>query len=118
VAIDADTREIVAYSIVKVGFFEHDRLRLEGYGLKLHPTTDCNYAPSVADTWQGCGLGNAMFQQIKSDLSAIGIQRMILWGGVQSNNEKAIRFYRKNGFKTLGTFEYNGWNEDMILEIG
>lgn len=116
-ALDPATRAIVAYAIVKVGFFEHDRFRLEGYGLKLDSRTDCNYAPSVADAWQGCGLGNAMFQQIKSDLSAGGITRMILWGGVQSDNEKAIRFYRKNGFKTLGSFEYHGMNEDMILEI-
>ena len=117
-AFDHITREIVAYAIVKIGFFQHDRFRLEGYGLKPDSATDCNYAPSVADEWQGCGLGYAMFQQIKSDLSSRGIRRIILWGGVQSENEKAIRFYRKNGFKTLGTFEYNGWNEDMILEIG
>ncbi|MEI7829612.1 MAG: GNAT family N-acetyltransferase [Prolixibacteraceae bacterium] len=118
VAIDNATLEIIAYAIVKIGFFEHDRSRLEGYGLKLDPTTDCNYAPSVADAWQSCGLGNDMFQQIKSDLSARDIKRMILWGGVQSDNEKAIRFYRKNGFQTLGSFAYHGWNEDMILEIG
>jgi ribosomal protein S18 acetylase RimI-like enzyme len=118
VAIDTTTLAIVAYAIIKIGFFEHDRFRLEGYGLKLDPVTDCNYAPSVADGWQGCGLGNAMFRQIKSDLLGRGFKRMILWGGVQSDNEKAIRFYRKNGFKTLGTFEYHGWNEDMFLEIG
>jgi GNAT superfamily N-acetyltransferase len=118
VAIDNTTHEIIAYAILKIGFFEHDRFRLEGCGLKLDSRTDCNYAPSVADAWQGCGLGNAMFQQIKSDLSAKGIRRMILWGGVQSDNEKAIRFYRKNGFQTLGTFAYHGWNEDMILDIG
>lgn len=118
VAIDSATRKIVAYAIVKIGYFEHDRFRLEGYGLKLDSATDCNYAPSVADAWQGCGLGNAMFQQIKSDLSAKGIKRIILWGGVQRDNPKAIRFYHKNGFKTLGTFAYHGWNEDMILEIG
>ncbi|MEI8366663.1 MAG: GNAT family N-acetyltransferase [Parachlamydiaceae bacterium] len=117
-AFDHTTREIIAYAIVKIGFFEHDRFRLEGYGLRLDSTTDCIYAPSVADKWQSCGLGNAMFQQIKSDLSARGIRRIILWGGVQSDNKRAIRFYLKNGFKTLGTFEYQGLNEDMILEIG
>jgi len=40
-----------------------------------------------------------------------------LWGGVQRYNEKATRFYLKNGFKRLGSFEYNGWNEDMMLDI-
>ena len=40
--------------------------------------------------------------------------RFILWGGVQSNNERALRLYHKFGFRTLGYFDYNGLNTDMI----
>ena len=117
IAEDLLTQRIVAYSIVKIGCLQHDRFRLQSYNLLLNNQTDCTFAPSVADLWQGYGIGNALFQLILSDLQQKGIKRMFLWGGVQSNNEKAINFYLKIGFKRLGQFEYNGLNDDMILDI-
>ncbi len=117
IALDNLTKEIIAYSVLKIGCLQHDRFRLESYGLKLNLYTDCTYAPSVADLWQSYGVGNALFQYLLSDLKSKGIKRIILWGGVQCDNEKAIGFYLKNGFKRLGRFEYNGWNEDMMLDI-
>jgi len=117
IAEDILTKKIVAYSILKIGYLPHDRFRLESYGLSPNQQTDCTFAPSVADLWQGCGIGNALFQLILSDLQPKGIKRMFLWGGVQSNNEKAINFYLKIGFKRLGQFEYNGLNDDMILDM-
>jgi len=109
------TKKIVAYSILKTGYLPHDRFRFESYGLLPDQQTDCTYAPSVADAWQSCGLGNALFHYIISELKAKGFKRVLLWGGVQSDNEKAISFYLKNGFKLLGHFDYNGLNDDMIL---
>jgi len=114
---DILSKKIVAYSVLKIGYLPHDRFRLESFGLSPDPQTDCTYAPSVADQWQSCGVGNALFHYILSDLKAKGFKRILLWGGVQSNNEKAINFYLKNGFKRLGQFEYNGLNDDMILDI-
>jgi ribosomal protein S18 acetylase RimI-like enzyme len=38
-------------------------------------------------------------------------------GGVQSDNENAINFYTKAGFKMLGSFEHFGTNYDMMLTI-
>ena len=46
----------------------------------------------------------------------VGFRRTGLWGGVQCNNEKAVNFYLKHGFRILGQFEYNGWNYDMVLD--
>ena len=116
-AVDNLTKEIIAYAVLKIGYLQHDRSRLESYGLTLNHQTDCTYAPSVADEWQSLGIGNALFHYLLSDLKSSGIKRIILWGGVQRYNEKATRFYLKNGFKRLGSFEYNGWNEDMMLDI-
>jgi ribosomal protein S18 acetylase RimI-like enzyme len=44
---------------------------------------------------------------------------MILWGGVFSNNKRAIAFYEKNGFKKLGSFlsPNNKMSIDMIMTI-
>jgi GNAT superfamily N-acetyltransferase len=115
-AIDYQTDEIIAYSIVRTGFLEHDRHRLESYGLILEPETDAAFAPSVADEWQSFGIGNHMFHFILDDLKSKGIQRIILWGGVQCSNEKAVNYYKKNNFRILGEFWYNGANYDMILD--
>jgi len=118
IAQDIDNLEIIAYSVIHLGYLEHDRARLQSFGLTPDSITDCTFAPSVADEWQSLGIGNQLFQFILLELKRIGLKRIILWGGVQCNNEKSVNFYKKNGFKTLGKFEYNGWNFDMVLEIG
>jgi len=116
VAQDIDTSELIAYSIIRIGYLEHDHFRLQSYGLSLDNKTDCTFAPSVADEWQSCGVGDHLFSFICTELKGYGIQRIILWGGVQCDNRKAVNFYHKNGFRTLGHFEYSGQNMDMILE--
>ena len=118
IALDTDTSEIVAYSVIKQGYLEHDGYRLQSYGLVLNDNTDCTFAPSVADRWQSLGVGNSLFHFILDDLKAKGIKRIILWGGVQSDNLKAVNYYLKNEFKKIGQFEYNGSNDDMVLDIG
>ena len=117
VALEEESQKIAAYSVIKPGFIEHDQIRLESYGLTLSLQTDCTYAPSVADAWQSCGVGNLMFQFILDDLKSKGFSRIILWGGVQADNVKAVNFYRKNGFQEVGRFEHNGNNIDMTHDI-
>lgn len=117
-AKSAKTGAIVAYAPVKRGYLEHDRPRLEAYGLSLSQHTDCTFAPSVADNWQGQGLGGQLFNFIQTELQARGIRRVILWGGVQASNAAALRFYEKMGFRVLGGFDYEGGNWDMVKEWG
>jgi diamine N-acetyltransferase len=117
VAYDQATATIVAYAILKMGYLEHDGPRLQSYGLLLNHKTDCTFAPSVADAWQGCGVGNNLFQFILLDLKNTSANRIILWGGVQADNDKALHYYEKNGFKILGQFNNNGDNYDMILDL-
>ena len=117
IAQDIETSAIIAYSIIKIGFLEHDAFRLQSYGLNLDGKTEATFAPSVADNWQSQGIGNALFQYILSDLKRLEIRRIILWGGVQADNLRAVNYYRKHGFQTLGEFHYNGLNLDMALQI-
>lgn len=117
VAVVPESGEIIAYAILRSGFLLHDSARLESYGLTLNHNTDCTFAPSVADSWQNCGIGDLLFQFIRSEMKENGLKRIILWGGVQADNDKAVNFYRKNGFQALGCFEYNGLNLDMALEL-
>jgi GNAT superfamily N-acetyltransferase len=117
VALDIETNRIVAYSIIRIGYLGHDKIRLQSYGLTLDNTADCTFAPSVADLWQGCGVGNKLFHFILSDLKINKIRRIILWGGVQVDNDRAVSYYKRNGFKILGQFSHNGENYDMIFDV-
>lgn len=115
--IATEENRIIAYAILRQGFLQHDAPRLSSYGVNLNPDTDASFAPSVADDWQGRGLGRELFSYIINDLRGGNVTRLILWGGVQTANQRAIRYYQQLGFRTLGYFEYHGWNADMVYEI-
>lgn len=116
-AVNPENQELIAYAITQRGVLEHDRLRLQAYRLELSDTTDCTFAPSVADAWQGKGVGGLLLNFIEADLLEGGFKRIVLWGGVQSSNHNAVSFYVKNGFCMLGEFEHNGGNYDMVKNI-
>ena len=116
VAIECHTTFIVAYFIIKNGWFDFETGRYQSYGLNSEPF-DCTIAPSVAEFWQGKGLGSIFFRYTRKYLFLQdSINRFFLWGGVQSSNKRALKFYKKNGFKVLGHFEHNGDNTDMMLK--
>lgn len=113
-----ESQEIIAYSIIKRGYVLNDKKRLEEIGIQLHPQTDCTFAPSVADDWQSHGLGKMMFDFLKIELQKQGFKRIILWGGVQATNEKAINYYLKYHFKKIGSFENKEIdNFDMLMDL-
>ena len=117
IAVEVNTGKIIAYAILKKGILEHDHQRLNSYGIQPDHQSDCTYAPSVADDWQGRWLGTTLFKYILSDEEKMNFRRIILWGGVQADNKRAIRFYLHNGFTILGEFQYNGNNFDMIYNL-
>ena len=97
---DCECDEIVAYSIVKTGIVDCDFERFRSYGLNLNNASDYTFAPSVADGWQSCGIGSIMLQFILHELKQADVNRLFLWGGVQSKNKKAVNYYKKFGFRT------------------
>ena len=117
IAREKESGKIIAYAIVKNGYLEHDFHRLHAYGTEPDNFKDCTYAPSVADEWQGMGVGFHLFRFILSKLKSEGFHRIFLWGGVQAGNQPAVEFYRRNGFYILGTFQHNGENYDMVFDI-
>lgn len=115
IAVSGNTN-IVAYTIVKSGWVESDSSRLTSYG--LIPSDECSLAPSVADGWQSRGIGSKFFKYVVGQIkSNNNVNRIVLWGGVQSGNSKAIGFFKSLGFMTLGEFKHNGKNLDMFLQI-
>jgi diamine N-acetyltransferase len=110
-------KTIIAYTVVKKGWLDFEHQRLNSYGLNMRPG-DFTIAPSVADNWQGMGIGSTFLEYVIHFLSKnLQMKRLILWGGVQRDNERAVRLYQKQGFRVLGHFEYHGLNTDMIFEM-
>lgn len=117
VAIDPSSEKIVAYTVMKKGYLHHDYPRLQQYGINISYDDCYTIAPSVTDEWQSEGVGQLLFNYVLNEIKNRNVKQLILWGGVQIDNIKAVRFYQKNGFRSLGHFQYNGLNEDMMLPL-
>jgi len=116
--IENNSTFIIGYAIIKLGCIEHDIPRLSSYHINPNPLTDATYAPSIADDWQGKGIGKLLWKTVRNYLQQHQKKRVILWGGVQADNHIAVNYYHKNGFVTIGQYEYNGkQNMDMLCII-
>ncbi len=118
VAIDPASGKIVAYMLIKQGMIEWDMQRYAQRNQYYESATTVTFAPSVADEWQSSGLGTVMNNLIETDLKERKIKHIILWGGVQATNEKAMRFYTKLGYQRLASFFHDGKNNyDMVKVV-
>jgi diamine N-acetyltransferase len=96
-----------------------DIARYASYNIILSPEKDCRFGPTLSDNYQNKGIGSLVMPFIKTVAGKFGKNRIILWGGVFSNNVRAIRYYEKNGFRKFGTFKDENGTEsiDMMLEL-
>lgn len=118
VAIDPTENKIVAYMLISQGMVEADQQRYAERNQHFDPVSTVTFAPSVADGWQSSGLGSAMANIIEEDLRKKNIRHIVLWGGVQATNFKAVSYYKKLGYRYLGSFWFdNKDNHDMIKEL-
>jgi ribosomal protein S18 acetylase RimI-like enzyme len=117
VAID-DEKNIVAYILIKQGMIEWDEKRYAARQQFYDHNSSVTFAPSVADAWQSSGLGMLMNNIIEEDLRKRNIKNIILWGGVQATNEKAVHFYKKLGYQYIASFWHDGKdNYDMVKQL-
>jgi diamine N-acetyltransferase len=101
------------------GIPEGDRIRFANYGIELDEADYCRFGLCLSDNYQGKGTGSLVFPYLVEIARKFGKQHILLLGGVYADNDHAIRFYRKQGFRQLGHFKRHGDKEqiDMILEI-
>jgi diamine N-acetyltransferase len=117
VAVSEDER-IIALFEFSMDLVESDIERFRGYGIELHNETDCRFGPCVADDYQGTGLGRILFPPTVEIARRFGQQRILLWGGVFVENERAIRYYERLRFQRIGEFIKDaGPCYDMIYRI-
>lgn len=110
--------EIIAYMILTRDIWEDDRRRYAG---AVGDDWAC-FAPSVADAYQGQGIGGQMARHVMDAARALGLRRIILMGGVQATNYRARRLYARLGFRRVGDFwtgqgERRICNYDMALDL-
>jgi ribosomal protein S18 acetylase RimI-like enzyme len=118
VALDDLTGDIVAYMLIRQGMIEFDIPRYAARNQLFDHAKTVTFAPSVADAWQSTGLGAAMTSSIEADLSDRGIKTIILWGGVQATNTKAVNFYKKLGYRFIASFWHDEKdNHDMVKDL-
>lgn len=109
--------EMIAYFILIPRFSEEYRRRYLDRGTPLSLQTDSGIAPCVADAYQDRGVGSILMPRVVDVARRLGRRRMVLIGGVLAANERAFHFYKKLGFKYVGTFWTDVENYDMILEL-
>lgn len=118
VAEHCKTHDIIAYALLKLGVLKNDWERFVAYDLNLEESHTCTYAPSVADDFQNLGLGSVLFEYILLDVYFLGKKCVVLWGGVQADNEQAIHYYENKGFQRVGEFQRDiQQNYDMIYRL-
>ncbi|MEU3556406.1 GNAT family N-acetyltransferase [Streptomyces fragilis] len=109
-----------------VGLLEHsldltptDVARYRDAGVRLTATTDCRFGITPADDHQDRGLGTLVLPLVEEVARRLGRTRIILWGGVRADNPRAVRYYEKNGFRTVGAFEEadGSLSLDMMLTL-
>jgi RimJ/RimL family protein N-acetyltransferase len=94
---------IIAYFVLSFELPDEDLRRYEGYGVHLQAPV-CRFGPSVSDSLHGQGLGSALFRELLAIAHRFGCTCLTLLGGVDVDNERAIRFYRKVGLRRLGVY--------------
>jgi len=107
---------IIAYMLLQPGLLEADRNRYGSRNIFFDENTTITFAPSVADDFQNSGIGTKMFNVLLNEAKNKGYKTIVLWGGVQANNTRAVHFYEKHGFQHMGSFWHDEKdNHDMIL---
>lgn len=96
---------IVAYFILMFSVTPHEAARFAERGVVLDGDRDCTLAPSVADDYQNTGLGSRVMPYLFWLATGLGRRAVVLLGGTQATNARAIHFYRKHGFREVGAFE-------------
>lgn len=111
--------EIIAYFVLLLGVREAEVERYQRADIRLDPASDCTLAPSVGDGYQDRGLGSLMMRHLIAVARRLGRRNMVLMSGTHETNPRAIHFYKKHGFKVIGTFENPpGFeNYDMYLQL-
>lgn len=98
-------KENVAAGYIKLRSSENP----EGIDDRRHMELERIYARK---TFQGLGLGKLLIDKASSFAKEIGCE--VLWLGVWKQNEKALQFYKRNGFEIFGEQIFTLGSDDQV----
>lgn len=106
---------IVGYFILDPTVGADELTRYAALGITLESGRDWLFAPSVADSHQNHGLASKSMPHLIAVARQAGARSLVLMGGTQGTNARAIAFYEKSGFRRCGGYQTDQWNHDMRL---
>ena len=111
-----DEEIVLGYLILQMGLAPHEQERFNRYGIEYDPALCVSLAPVIAEGWQSQGLGAPLLKQGLHLCRELGRQAVVLMGGMQDANRRAVHFYLRHGFHRLDSFEWpqGVLNDDMI----
>ncbi len=110
-----DDKRFVGYFILDFRMPEGILNRYREQGIDLSDGKNPMFAPSIADDYQNTGLASLAMPVIIKAAKDLGAKSLVLMGGTQATNKRAIAFYEKFGFKHICEFEREGLNYDMRM---
>jgi len=114
----AENKRFVGYFILEFRMSEELFNRYREQGIDLSDGKNPLFAPSIADDYQNTGLASLAMPDLIKAAKNIGAKSLVLMGGTQATNKRAIAFYEKFGFKHVCEFETKVLNYDMWLVLG
>jgi GNAT superfamily N-acetyltransferase len=106
---------VIGYFILESTMSVHEASRYAAHGIELVSQKDVLFAPSILDEYQNLGLASLVMPHLLSFVKANNARSLVLMGGTQSTNPRAIAFYEKFGFEKFGGYETEIFNHDMRL---
>jgi GNAT superfamily N-acetyltransferase len=106
---------VIGYFILERGLPVYETPRYREFGVDLAAGSDLLFAPSVADAWQNRGIASLAMPHLIAFARQLGARSLVLMGGTQATNHRAIAFYEKFGFKRFGGYQTDVFNHDMRL---
>jgi diamine N-acetyltransferase len=107
--------QIIGYFILEPQMSEHEARRYLVFDIALESDRDYLFAPSISDQYQNQGLASLAMPDIIAEAKALGARSLVLMGGTQASNGRAIAFYEKFGFERFGGYQTEVFNHDMRL---
>ena len=114
----AENKRFVGYFILEFQMSEELLNRYREQGIDLSDGKNPLFAPSIADDYQNTGLASLAMPDLIKAAKNLGAKSLVLMGGTQATNKRAIAFYEKFGFKHVCEFETKVLNYDMWLVLG
>lgn len=110
-----DGAKVIGYFILETAMSPHEAGRFAAYGIELVSGKDVLFAPSILDNYQNKGLASEVMLVLIDFLKREKFQSLVLMGGTQETNSRAIAFYEKFGFVKFGGYHTEMFNHDMRL---